>query len=159
MSIMLYLAGVKPAVYRRLLAGDEPWTIPEQSTCLDKSWSVLYRYLNFPQDLANPTWMAQGICGGEPFRAGAYGGPRALSPRHVAQVAEALMGADNDINVVLGNIDRYRNEAHVLYEHVDQNGAYGSPMPIEQIAEDFVTLRNFYRDAAFADDAVIITLT
>ena len=156
---MLYLTRVRPAVYRRLLAGDEPWTIPEPSTCLDKSWSVLHRYLNFQQDLANPTWMAQGICGGEPFRAGTYSGPRALSPRRVARVAEALMGADNDVNIVLGDIERYRNEARILFDHVDQKGAYGSPMRIEEIAEAFVVLRGFYRDAAFADDAVIITLT
>jgi hypothetical protein len=32
-------------------------------------------------------------------------------------------------------------------------------MTVEAVARAFTTLRDFYRDAAFADDAVIITLT
>ncbi len=158
MSIMLYLSRVRPTHYRRLLAGDEPWEIPKESVCLGKSWAVLFRFLNFQEDLANPTWMAQSISAGEPFRLEEFGGPRALSPRHVARVAEALMSA-NQVCLILGHLDQYQSEARILDEHVDQKGAYGTPMPVEAVAEAFVTLRDFYRDAAFANDAVIITLT
>jgi hypothetical protein len=156
-SINLYLTRVRPTRYRRLLAGVEPWHIPDSSVSLGKSWSVLYRFLNFQHDFANPSWMAQGISGGEPFRVGDYNGPRALSPRYVARVAEALMGAD-DVSLVLGNLDRYRAEARILDEHVDRTGTYGRPLDMDGVAQAFVTLRDFYRDAALAGDAAVIAL-
>ena len=157
MSINLYLTAVRPARYRRLLAGNEPWDIPDGSATLGKSWSVLYRFLNFQHDFANPSWMAQGISGGEPFEVGDYNGPRALSPRQVARVAGALMSA-NDVSLVLGDLDRYRAESRILDEHVDRTGTYGRPLEMDGVAEAFITLRDFYRDAASAGDAAVIAL-
>ena len=158
MGIRLYLSRVRPRRYRQLLAGDEPWEIPEGSVNLEKTWAVLYRFLNYEEDLANPTWMAQGISGGEPFRIGEFGGPRALSPRHVARVAEALMGA-HQVCLILGDLDRYHREGRILDERVNRTGAYGAPTSLDAVARTFIQLRDFYRDAAFADDAVVITLT
>jgi hypothetical protein len=147
---------VRPALYRRLLSGDRLWDTPLDGVSLDKSWAVLYRFLNFQNDLANPRRMALAIAGGEPFAPGEdYGGPRALSPRLVAGIAEDITG-DNDVALVLGRPERYARELDILHQHVDQRGAYGSPLDAGGVAYFFGVLRDFYVEAADAGDAAVL---
>lgn len=158
MGIVMDMARVTRRQYKRLMSGDELWQPPQEYVSLDKVWAVLYRYLNFQEDFAFPRRMALAIAGGEPFAEDFHGGPRALSPRLVAGIAEDLMSAD-PVCIVLGDPERYAQDLQTFSELVDLKGAYGIGTQPEVVAQTFATLRNFYKDAAFADDGVVIWLT
>ncbi len=160
MGLEMCLARVTPPRYERLISGDELWEpTPEQGVSLDKaSASVLYLYLNFQYDTAFPRRLALAIAGGEPFAKDVHGGPRALSPRLVAGIAEDLMSEDQ-VCIVLADPEHYAQDLQYLAEHVNANGTYGSGIQPQAVARMFATLKNFYRDAAFAGDGVVIWLT
>jgi hypothetical protein len=158
MGLEMCLARVTLPHYERLVCGDVLWEPPEDCVSLDKVWAVLYRYLNFQQDMAFPRRMALAVAGGEPFADDVHGGPRALSPRLVAGIAQDLTGADQ-VCIVLGDAERHAQDLQTLSEHVELKGAYGIGTQPQAVARAFTTLRNFYRDAAFAGDGVIIWLT
>lgn len=145
---------VSSETYDRLIDGDREWQPTSPAVSLGKSWAVLFLFLNFGEDAANPKRVALAVSGGEHLDPdGDYGGPRLLSPKLVADIVYDLDGGNAP--------EGYRQplddeEIRRRHQYVDQSGAYGSGSDADSVAWAFRTLDAFYRGAAAAGDAVLI---
>lgn len=155
MSIIFNMSRVTPEAYERLIAGEPMKEPASDEVSLEKTWSVLFRFLQ-GGDPAIPRRLARAVAGGEHLDTlGDYGGPRVLSPKQVALVVHDLDGGD----VPEEHREPFdEKKIRSLYKVIDQTGAYSAPASVESVVEAFRTLDAFYRRAAAAGDAVLIEL-
>ena len=160
MSIEFQMCAISAASYPGVVSGEQDWEPTGEGVSLGKAWAVLFRVLNSGEDAANPQRVALAVSGGEHIEAhGDYGGPRVLSPRLVAAIAADLDGSgDDDEDSPFYREALDEQEIRRRFRSVDQSGAYGEGRDVESVLWAFRVLRDFYREAAAAGEAVVICL-